>query len=93
MKRVLAQAFIIALPYSVFVSIVFYTFSIDFYAVMPVDEPEKVYLGFEAVQYMIKENGIFEYLRNAVPHYIFFGVTVFLALVIQGAINAKQQNE
>ena len=90
MRKIIKQSLIISVPYSFLVSVLFYTFSIQFYAVSPGEDSEVVYRGFDAVRFMIKELGIFHYLANALPHYLLFGLSIFIALLIQGYINERK---
>lgn len=89
MKIAFKQALAITIPYSFLVSIIFYSSTIEFFALADEGSPEVVYRGFEAVKHIIREDGIFEYILFAAPHYVFFSVTIFFALMIQGVINAK----
>jgi len=90
MKKIIIQSLLISLPYSFLVGVIFYTLSIQFYVVSPGEELEIVYYGFDAVKFVIGEKGIVEYLTGALPHYLFFGFSIFIALIIQGAINARK---
>jgi uncharacterized membrane protein SpoIIM required for sporulation len=91
MRKIIKQSLLISVLYSFLVSILFYTFSIQFYAVNPGEDTELVYRGLDAVRFMIKEFGIIHYLTNALPHYLFFGLSIFITLFIQGSINAKKR--
>ena len=92
MKKIITQALLIALPYSFLVSVLFYTLTINFFAVSPGEPSEIVYYGFDAVRHMIREYGLVNYLAGILPHYIFFGCSILIALIIQGIINGKPKN-
>lgn len=90
MRKIIRQSLLISVPYSFLVSVLLYTFSIQFYAISPGEDSEVVYRGFDAVRFMVKELGIIHYLTKALPHYLFFGLSIFIALLIQGYINEKK---
>ncbi len=90
MKKIIKQSLLISMPYSFLISILFYTFSIQFYAVSPGEDSEVMYRGFDAVKFMIEDLGVVHYLANALPHYLFFGLSIFIALLIQGYINERK---
>src|SRR5690606_6751249 len=92
MKKIITQALLIALPYSFLVSVLFYTLTVNFFAVSPGEPSEIVYYGFDAVRHMIREYGLVNYLAGILPHYIFFGCSILIALIIQGVINGKPKN-
>lgn len=92
MKKIITQALLIALPYSFLVSVLFYTLTVNFFAVSPGEPSEIVYYGFDTVRHMIREYGLVNYLAGILPHYIFFGCSILIALIIQGIINGKPKN-
>ncbi len=56
MKKIITQALLIALPYTFLVSVLFYTLTVNFFAVSPGEPSEIVYYGFDAVS--VKETSL-----------------------------------
>ena len=85
MLRIFKNALLIAVPYSIISALLFFTVTLNWAAVND-GETQTTYYGFEAVQFLIKSYGVINYFLGLAPQFLFFFITIFLALLTQSYI-------
>lgn len=86
---IIKQALIISIPYSAIVSFASYIVTLNWVAVIEDGAQTKTLKGWQAVQYLISQEGLLSYLLALLPQYLFLVVVIFVALVIQGVCFAR----
>lgn len=85
MLRIFKNALLIAAPYSIISALLVFTVTLNWAAVNDGDT-QTTYYGLEAVQFLIKSYGVINYLLGLAPQFLFFFITIFLALLTQSYI-------
>lgn len=89
MLKILKNALFITLPYSIISAVLLFTVSVRWAAAINGDT-ETYYYGLDAIKFMIRSYGIINYLLDLLPQFLFFFITIFIALVTQGLIFYKK---
>jgi len=91
MTKVFATAALIAAPYSLLVAFISVFITMPWVRVFE-NSSQTTLHGIDAIFYLIQEEGVWGYLLGLAPQFLFFLVTVFFALVIQGFVLGARKN-
>lgn len=92
MTSIIKQALTISISYAFLVAALSYIATLQWVAIMVDGVQTQTLTGWEAVSYLVSEGGFLSYLSDLLPHYLFFVLVIFIALVIQGLIHARKTN-